>query len=132
MSRNGALTAQSNSISGEKQGHGKGQESLRQFHCWVVTGGVFECGFISLEKAFIYLKILYFLRTRYCFRRPFAVPGRRWASWHPPHYCEVSAQPSTSLDVYHYVLVLLFDTNLLTGPSCCRPGLPLRINQYPD
>jgi len=131
MSRNDVLTAQSNSISGKKQGHGKGQKSLRQFHCWLVTGAVFECEFISFEKAFIYLKISHFLRARYCFRRPFAVPGRRWAN-HPPHYCEVSAQPSTSFDVYHYVLVLLFDANSLAGPSCCRPGLPLRIDEYPD
>jgi hypothetical protein len=106
-SRNGAPTSQSNSISGEKQGHGKGQKSLRQFHCWVVTGCVFECEFVSFELAFIYLKILNFLRIRYRFKRPFSVPGRRWAS-HPP---KVSAQPSASFHIYHFVLALLFDAN---------------------
>ena len=60
ISRNGAPTVLSDSISGEKQKHGKGQKSLRQSHCWVVTGGVFECEFISFKSAFIYLKILDF------------------------------------------------------------------------
>jgi hypothetical protein len=114
ISRNGAPTVPRNSISGEKQGHGKGQKSLGQLHCWVVTGCVFECESISFESAFIYLKILDFIRTRYCFRRVFSAPGRRWES-HPP---KVSAQPSASFHIYHFVFALLFDANSLTGPSC--------------